>query len=105
MTKEIPRAALLGDTCNGHDCFPSRDNDEGSPNVIINGIPHHRQGDHWAEHCCTCPWTPHGCHDSALASGSSTVYTNGKQSGRKGDPVACGSSVAGPCSPDVIIGG
>jgi uncharacterized Zn-binding protein involved in type VI secretion len=39
-----------------------------------------------------------------LASGSSTVYVNGKQIGRVGDPVACGSSVATGSS-NVFAGG
>jgi len=39
-----------------------------------------------------------------LAAGSSTVYTNGKQQGRCGDPVACGSTVA-TCSEDTFAGG
>ena len=30
------------------------------------------------------------CHGSVLAAGSATVFVNGKQAGRIGDPVACG---------------
>ncbi|WP_415010610.1 PAAR domain-containing protein [Amaricoccus sp.] len=41
---------------------------------------------------------------SSLAAGSSTVFVNGLQLGRIGDPVACGSSVAAG-SPDVFAGG
>ena len=100
----MPNAARLGDICTGHECWPSRPNVEGSPNVFVNGKPLHRQGDGWASHCCTHPGTPHGCHGSVLASGSPTVYANGKQAGRIGDPVACGGTVA-TGSPNVFIGG
>ena len=100
----MPAATRLGDICTGHACWPPRPSVESSPNVFVNKIPLHRQGDGWATHCCTHPGVPHGCHDSVLASGSSTVYVNGKQAGRIGDPVACGSSVA-TGSDDVFIGG
>lgn len=59
--------------------------------MTVNAIPWHRQGDAWAAH--TCPDIPE-THASVLAAGSSTVTINGKQAGRIGDPVACGSSVA-----------
>lgn len=100
----MPNAARLGDICTGHECWPSRPNVEGSPNVFVNGIPLHRQDDGWIVHCCTHPGVPHGCHGSVLASGSSTVYANGKQAGRIGDPVACGGTVA-TGSENVFIGG
>lgn len=38
-----------------------------------------------------------------MASGSTTVFTNGKQTGRCGDPVSCGSTVA-TCSSDTFAG-
>lgn len=81
-------AARLNDVCTGHGCWPPRPNDQGSPNVFINSRPAHRQYDHWVVHCCD-----ESCHDSALASGSPTVFTNSRQQGRIGDPVMCGSSV------------
>jgi methylase of polypeptide subunit release factors len=58
-------------------------------NTKEKAIKVHRQGDSWATHCCGP-----ACHASNLASGSSTVFVNGKQIGRIGDPVACGSVVA-----------
>ena len=100
----MPAAARLGDTCTGHECFPPRNNAEGSSNVFVNGKPLHRQNDAWETHCCTHPDCPHGCHGSVLAQGSSSVYANGKQAGRIGDPVACGSTVA-TGSNNVFIGG
>ena len=100
----MPSATRLGDICTGHECWPPRQNVEGSPNVYVNGRAWHRQGDGWDVHCCTHPDCPHGCHSSVLASGSSSVYINGKQAGRIGDPVACGSSVA-TGSGNVFAGG
>ncbi|WP_366518383.1 PAAR domain-containing protein [uncultured Fretibacterium sp.] len=73
---------------------------EGSPDVFVNGIPWHRQGDAWESHCCT--EFPHPCHPSVLAHGSPDVFINGKEAGRIGDPVACGSAVM-EGSPDVFI--
>ena len=85
----MPAVTRLGDQCTGHGCFPSRPSTQGSPDVFVNGIVVHRQGDAWAAHgCATC--VPHG---GALAQGSATVYVNGLPVGRIGDPVDCGSSV------------
>lgn len=96
----MPAAARLADVCTGHADFPPRPNDQGSPNVYVNGRPLHRNGDHWLQHCNPVPV----CHDSALGGGSATVYANGKRAGRIGDAVACGSTVA-TGSGDVFIGG
>lgn len=91
MTKP---AARKGDKCTGHPGAGPRVNDQGSPDVFINGRPAHRVGDHWVKH---------SGHDSRLAEGSPTVFVNGKGQGRKGDRVACGSLVA-EGSPDVFVG-
>lgn len=96
----MPAVTRLGDTCTGHGAFPPRPSTSGSPNVNVNGIPVHRQGDSWAVHCDPSP----SCHGSVLDSGSSTVKVNGKDMGRVGDPVACGSSVA-TGSNNVFAGG
>lgn len=85
MTAAVTR---LGDMSTGHGGFPPRPNLEASPNVFANMMPVHRQGDKWAVHC-----TKH-CHTGVLTSGSSTVYVNGKQVGRVGDPISCGDQVA-----------
>ena len=97
----MPAVTRLGDSCTGHGCWPPRPSTGASPNVYANGIAVLRQGDAWAAH--TCPSIPE-THASALAAGSSTVYVNGKQIGRIGDPVACGSVVASG-SGDVFAGG
>lgn len=100
----MPAAARLGDTCTGHECWPSRSCTSGSPNVYINGRPAHRVGDSWDVHCCTHPKVIHGCHGGTLAAGSSTVFVNGRPLGRIGDPVSCGSTVA-TGSHNVFVGG
>jgi len=83
----VPGVCRENDVCTGHGCWPSRPNSEWSTNVFVNGRGVHRQGDGWQVHCCP------PCHAGNLASGSSTVYVNGKQMGRIGDPVDCGSFV------------
>ena len=95
----MPAIGRLGDRCSGHGCYPPRPNDQASSNVFSNGIGVHRQGDHWVTHCCG-----DSCHDSNLAKGSSTVYVNGKQCSRIGDPVVCGSAVI-EGSPNCYCGG
>ncbi len=96
----MPAVTRKGDSCTGHGCFPARNSTQGSGDVFVNGIAVHRQGDSWASHgCAVCP--PHG---GALASGSASVYVNGQQIGRIGDPVSCGSRVAGG-SGNVFAGG
>lgn len=97
----MPAVTRKADMGTGHGCWVPRPNAEGSPDVYVNGIPLHRQGDAWLPH--TCPSIPN-THAGNLASGSSTVYCNGMQVGRIGDPVDCGSFVA-QGSPDVYAGG
>jgi uncharacterized Zn-binding protein involved in type VI secretion len=95
----MPAVHRLGDAGTGHGCWPPRSNSGSSPNVAANGILVHRQGDGWPPHSCP-PAPPHG---STLAAGSGTVYANGKQLGRIGDPIACGGSAAAG-SPNVFSG-
>ena len=85
----MPAVSRMGDVCTGHGCFPPRANTDGSGDVFVNGVGAHRQGDGWESHQCG-----DSAHASALASGSSTVFVNGKPLARIGDPVACGSAVA-----------
>ena len=49
-----------------------------------------------------CP--AHPPHTGVIASGSGTVFINGRAAGRIGDPVSCGGSVA-VGSPNVFVGG
>lgn len=84
----MPGIARLNSMCTGHGCFPPRINDTASPDVFVEGLPIHRQGDHWTTHTCS-----NQTHDSVLASGSGSIYVNGLQCGRIGDPIACGSMI------------
>lgn len=93
----MPAVTRLGDLCTGHGCWPSRPNIQASPDVYANGIAVHRQTDAWAVHCCP------PCHAGNLAEGSPTVFVNGLECGRIGDPVNCGSAVA-TGSPNVFAG-
>lgn len=95
----MPPVHRLGDIGTGHGCWPPRPNNQASPNVFCNDIPVHRQSDSWAVHCCGPV-----CHSSNLAAGSSTVFANGLQLARIGDPVACGSNAA-TGSGDTFAGG
>jgi uncharacterized Zn-binding protein involved in type VI secretion len=95
----MPGVSRLGDVCTGHGPFPPRSSVGSSPDVYVNGIPVHRQGDGWADHCYK-----RSCHAGSLAKGSGTVYVNNKQISRIGDPVDCGSSIAKGSS-DVFAGG
>lgn len=94
----MPAVCRLGDQCTGHGAFPARPNAAGSGDVLINGIPAHRQGDGWEAHC-----SPSSCHGGATAEGSATVFVNGQPLARIGDAVDCGSTVA-QGSPDVFAG-
>lgn len=87
-------AVRFGDKCTGHGDAPPRPNVQGSPDVMINSKPAHRQGDKWGIH---------KDHPSTLAKGSSTVFVNSKGQGRVNDPVACKSKCA-QGSPDVFVG-
>ena len=95
----MPAVARLGDNGSGHGCYPPRGNNQASDNVYVNGIGVHRQGDSYPSHCCGP-----SCHGASLGSGSSSVYINGKQCGRIGDPIDCGSTVAAG-SGNVFAGG
>jgi len=85
----------LGDSSAGH-CYEPRPNDQGSPNVFINGKASHRVGDHWPTHSCGP-----SSHDSITAKGSPNVFVNGKAKARVGDALDCGDIIA-QGSPNVI---
>ena len=91
-------AARLGDICTGHGCFPPRAGASASNNVFINSIRAHRLNDAWHVHCCDG-----SCHASRVASGSGTVFINGRPAARIGDNIACGSLIA-QGSNNVFIG-
>lgn len=95
----MPPVARMGDICSGHAGFPPRPCLQGSPNVLVNGIPAQTVGDAYAVHCAH-----HHCHMGVLAVGAPNVLVNGKPLGRVGDFVSCGSVVA-VGSVNVICGG
>ena len=88
----MPSVTLLGHSCTGHGCYPPRASVSGQARFTVGGTPVHCQGDSWATHCCTAK--PYPCHAGSLAAGSSRFTVAGKQLGRVGDPVDCGSAVA-----------
>jgi len=96
----MPAVHRHQDIGTGHGCYPSRPNAEGSTNVFVNNKGAHTAG---------MAWEPHGCnvcapHSSVQATGSTTVFVNGKPLARIGDDVACGSKNA-TGSPNVFAGG
>lgn len=87
----MPPVTRLGDLCTGHGCWPPRPSIEGEARFTSTGIPVHLQSQAWAPH--TCPAIPE-THASVLAVGAPRFTVGGRQLGRIGDPVACGSMVA-----------
>ena len=73
----------------------------GSPNVFANKIPISRQGDPNTPH--KKPGSPCPGHSASIASGSETVFINGKGCGRVGDAISDCTSVAAGSS-DVFAG-
>lgn len=96
----MPAVSRLGDLSTGDPCgAPPRPSAAGSPNVFVNSIAVHREGDAWVEHACPSS-SPHG---AVTVSGSGTVFVNGHAISRIGDPISCGSSIASG-SPNVFAG-
>ena len=94
-------AARVTDIGSGHGChFPPSPAIEGSPNVLINGLPAVRFGDSFAPHVCPAHG---GLHPRNLVSGSHSVMINGQLAGRLGDSISCGGSVV-TGSGNVFIG-
>jgi len=97
----MPAATRIGDADVTHCSTPARM--VGSPDVFVNGIPWSRQGDINTPHLLPCP--PGCCvHVAPIATGSSTVFVNGRGSGRIGDGISGCTSVA-VGSPNVYAGG
>jgi len=70
-------------------------------NVFVNGIPWSRQGDNNTSHLV--PGVPCPSHSAPIATGSTTVFINGKGCGRVGDAISGCTSVA-EGSPNVFAG-
>jgi uncharacterized Zn-binding protein involved in type VI secretion len=74
----------------------------GSPNVFVNSIAISRQGDNNTGHLLPTA-VPCPSHSAPIATGSTTVFINGKGCGRVGDAISgCTSVAAG--SPNVFAG-
>jgi uncharacterized Zn-binding protein involved in type VI secretion len=99
----MPAATRIGDADVTHCSTPFRA--QGSPDVMVNGIPWSRLGDNNTVHLKPCPCPPCCCpHAMPIAKGSATVIVNGRGAGRIGDPIAACTSVAQGSS-NVFAGG
>ena len=86
----MPAVTRIGDADVTHCSGMTRA--QGSPNVNANGIPVSRQGDNNTTHLL--PGVPCPAHSAPIASGSSTVFINGKGCGRVGDAITGCTKVA-----------
>ncbi len=95
----MPAATRIGDADVSHCSGMVRA--EGSPDVFVNSIPWSRQGDVNTTHLL--PGNPCPSHAAPIATGSPTVFVNGRGAGRVGDSISgCTSVAAG--SPNVFCG-
>lgn len=85
MGKQVTR---LGDQTAGHG-FPPVPSIKASTNVFAEKKGVVRVGDSYAVHCFNS-----SCHAGTAATGSRTVFVNGKQVHRVGDKNSCGDTVA-----------
>jgi len=79
-----------GDRDVTHCSTPLRD--QHSPNVLVNNIGVSRQGDNNTVHLL--PGLPCPSHARPIATGSTSVFANGKGVGRIGDSISACTSVA-----------
>jgi len=96
----MPAATRIGDADVPHCSGITRA--AGSPNVFVNAISWSRQGDNNTGHLL--PPAPCPGHSAPIATGSSTVFVNGKGAGRVGDGISGCTSVAAGSS-NVFAGG
>ena len=98
----MPAVTRIGDADVAHCSGMTRA--AGSPNVFANSIAVSRQGDNNTSHLLPPNVPPCPAHSAPIASGSSTVFVNGKGIGRVGDSIAGCTSVAAGSS-NVFAGG
>ena len=96
----MPAATRIGDSDVAHCSGMVRA--VGSGNVFVNVINWSRQGDVNTVHLL--PGAPCPAHAAPIASGSSSVFVNGKGAGRVGDAISGCTSVAEGSS-NVFAGG
>lgn len=87
----MAKAVKVGDKGTDHDGFPPTPVTAGSPDVKFDGVPAARVGDPLAPHSKP----KHPPHGRAIASGSSTVFINGKPAALTGGSVTCGGVTIG----------
>ena len=96
----MPAVTRIGDADVAHCSGMTRA--AGSPNVFVNSIAISRQGDNNTGHLLPTA-VPCPSHSAPIATGSTTVFINGKGCGRVGDAISgCTSVAAG--SPNVLAG-
>ena len=96
----MPAVTRIGDADVAHCSGMTRA--QGSGDVFANSIAVSRQGDNNTNHLL--PGVPCPAHAAPIASGSSTVFVNGKGCGRVGDGISGCTSVAAGSS-NVFAGG
>ena len=96
----MPAVTRIGDADVPHCSGMTRA--EGSPDVFCNGIAVSRQGDVNTSH--KLPGVPCPSHAAPIATGSATVFVNGKGCGRIGDAIS-GCTAVAEGSGNVFAGG
>lgn len=94
----MPSVIRLGDPLVPHIPWSDHILNSGSADVITNGRGTVRVGDSTTIH-----YSGKSKHSSTQATGSGTVFVNGKPVARTGDQIACGS-IDGQGSPNVNAG-
>lgn len=82
----------LGAMTTGHACWPPTMVAQGSPNVLVEGLPAVTVGHMAIPHVCTS--TPNPVHPAAVAQGSGTILVNGAPLARMGDQLSCSDMIA-----------
>ena len=87
----MARVVRKGDKCSGHEGYPPRPNIEGIDSLVIDGIPVHCVGQHWAFHS-----RGSDTHDGITLQGTipSSITVEGKNIALVGYPISCGSVCA-----------
>jgi len=98
----MPAATRVGDLDVTHCSPPSRA--QGSGSVFVNGRPWSCQSHINTPHLLPVPGIPCPVHVAPITKGSSTVYVEGLQAGRVGDPVT-GCTAVAQGSENVFVGG
>jgi len=86
----MPPVAKIGDLVI-HPAHTPANIMNGSPNVLINGIPAATVGSMVSVHCAL--YHPFPCHPGSIAGGSSKILVNGKPIARMGDRSGCGGII------------